>query len=441
LSAGYDLFSTINIIDSVVNIASIESNNEFTLDKFSFSANNDYDGTIILRVDIYGENNYHDFFMLSFIPANEVTTFGNNIIKFSAGDRGQIGFAGTDPDWQGIGLTYKDKGNMIYNAGLMLTAESSTNKLVSSSVFGSYPTYNDFASVKKFTAPQQNTGIFNDDANYSGKIGVEVEQVINVPPNNINIIAFDVSVTNKSQTVYQSLAAGYFFDWDIFPVTDSNLVGHFPEAIPESFKAIAATAEFASFFHQDKSVFCGCATFSNNENYEAQAAGMEYSTIQDFNQTEQFASLNSGDKIQWKNMGDVNMVVGMKFPGPISKNESRTFKFFFGCADTKELLAESIRNSMLGLSIEKNENKNPLVVRIFPLPADDKLNLAISNLIGDATIYVSNVIGESVLEAQFVQFNGGEYLISKNIDSLPGGFYIVRIVAGSEVFLRSFIKK
>jgi cytochrome b involved in lipid metabolism len=140
-------------------------------------------------------------------------------------------------------------------------------------------------------------------------------------------------------------------------------------------------------------------------------------------------------------MGDVNMVVGMKFPGPISKNESRTFKFFFGCADTKELLAESIRNSMLGLSIEKNENKNPLVVRIFPLPADDKLNLAISNLIGDATIYVSNVIGESVLEAQFVQFNGGEYLISKNIDSLPGGFYIVRIVAGSEVFLRSFIKK
>jgi hypothetical protein len=439
LSMGYDFDQAIEVIDSTVNVQQFDRNTEQTLDYFTIKAKKDYDALVIFRVDVYGDNNYHDFFMFPFIPTPEMTTFGNNIIKFSVGDRGQIGFFGSGEDIQGIGVNYKNFGNMIYNAGLMLTAKLGTKQLASTAVFGMFSPYTDFISVKPFTAPDKTKGIMNDKSGVE-YIGAEIEQVFNIPPDNFNIVTVDITLTNNSGKHYDEMATGYYFDWDIMPNTDSNNVALLPDAIPEDMQSIAAAAEYAYFYNGGKSPYCGCAAYSNNTNFLAAATGMDYSTIRDFSLEEIYASLNTGTNIQFKGIDDINMVVGMSFPGGMGNHETRKFKFLFGCADTKDALAESFRNALKGTDVHIKTD-NTIALTLYPLPADTKLNIVINNPTAGSLISFYDITGNKILDDNLISVNGNAAVISKNIENLPAGVYFLNLISGKNIITKKFIVK
>ncbi len=438
LSMGYDFDQAIDVIDSSVLVANVPRNGEITLKGFKIRAKKNYDALVIFRVDVYGKNNYHDFFMFPFIPTPEMTTFGNNVIRFSVGDRGQIGFFGSDEDIQGIGLTYKNFGNMIYNAGLMLTAKQGTNIFSSTATFGNFSPYTDFISVKPFTKPDITKGIVNDKASFHS-IGAEIEQVFNIPPNDFPIVSVDITVTNQSSYKYDAMAVGYYFDWDIIPDTDSNLVELLPEAIPNELQSVAAAAEFAKFYSDNaNSPNCGCAVFSNNTNFIAAASGMNYNLIKEFTLEEQYASLNTGISIQYPDIDDINMVVGMSFPGGLGLKEKRSFKFLFGCADSKDELALAFRNALLGNSVGELKNNN-ISVSVLPNPSHAQLNVMMENVAKGTVVSYYNILGEKVLDDNIISVTSMNTAITKDISSLPTGIYFIRIISGKELKTQKFI--
>lgn len=435
LSMGYDLQKTITVVDSVV-MRSVQRNENFILETFRVKSNKDNNSVLFFRVDIYGDNGYHDFFMFPFVPTPEMTNFGNNVLAFSVGDRGQIGFSGTRANRQGIGFIYKNYGNLVYDAGIMATARLSDSYLTATSNFSPIPPYTEFNAVKTFSEPDIHTGILQDQAN---NIGVEIQQVYHIPKDNFSVVAVDVTMKNNSQRIYDDMALGYFFDWDIYPNSDSNRVQLFNEAIPESFSG-AAVAQIASFYSETGSPFCACAAVSDNPNYTPQAAGMDYATISSFSKMQQYASLNSGTNIQFKGIDDINMIVGMQFAGGIGPNETRSIKFYFGCAESKDELINQFQDAILGTSVTNGNHEDDFSVTVYPNPVDRIINISLSGTLMDCSLSIFDILGNKLIAFSEFTSVGALGVITKDIGWLIPGVYILKASNQREVRTVRFIK-
>ncbi len=436
LSMAYDFNQSIQILDSIVTVDNISANLSFNISKFKLKLLQDEKMKVILRVDMTGENGYHDFFMVPFIPTSEVTTFSNGILTFSAGDRGHIGFVGSGETQQGVGILYNDIGSLIYKGGLIATAN---NNLSVSANFSQMYEGCDFQTVKTFAEPDKFTGIFNDDgASQFEKIGLSVKQTFLLASKN-NIAKSTLIIKNISGKILTDVALGYYFDWDIPPNSDKNTVSAFPEAIPESFKAVAAAAEVAQYSGSETAPVCGCVAINNDDNLRAQAAGMDYTTTKSFSKDNQIASLSSGSNIQYNKVGDINMIVGMRFPGNTAPNAELTFNFFFGCANSKSELASAFQNALLGLDVGEEKEDHSIKVEVYPNPSKDYLSLKFSNIdpVG-FELSILDVLGNKVVSVISPFSTANNSLV--NIGSLSEGLYFVRLNSGGKSAFTRFIK-
>ena len=383
--------------------------------------------------------------MLNILPATEMTTFSNNLITYSVGDNGQIGhlFQVDVYDYlniQGEGFVYSNFGYQIFRAGIMASANQVN---IMSSIFGiNPPYYTDFTTIKSFTPPNKNTGILTDSLN-PNPIGLDIQQIYYTPPNNYSIVKVDVTATNNGvRGDITDLSLGYYFDWDIYPSYSSNKVELFPDAIPETFKAIAAGAEIQYYVGGGKSPFCACAVYSGDNNNIPQLAGLDGSMTQNFSTTDEITSLNSGGNLQSSTTGDKQIVAGMKFPGVLKKGESRNYQFFFGCSDTRANLAQAIKNAMLGTEVKEN----PLIstnvnIEINPQPAENLLNISINNTLNKSVnIEYYDILGCKVIEDTKIAENGNQIVLSKDISSLRPGIYFLKITAGEMIISKKFVK-
>lgn len=439
LSVGYDPTNSLNIIDSITYISEVTPNQNLNINTFTLNAKNRSNSRIILRVDIYGENDYHDFFMSPIYLSPEYTNFSNNIISFSVGDAGQIGYVRENESDQGLGFSFSNYGNQLFKSGLMVVAENS--KVVTAN-FGYGRFFSDFRNIKPFTNPNKYIGIV-DDSSRTGPffIGVDVTQIYNIPGNNNSVVTIDVTAKNNTAASINDLSVGYYFDWDIYPNADSNKVELFPEAIPESFKQTASGAEVAYYSGSSKAPYCGCAVFSNNDTYKPQLAGLDYSITKNFSTNSQIASLTSNSSIQYNNIGDVQIIAGMKFPGVLKSNETRTFKFHFGCAGTKDSLAEALKSAMLGLSVSNPQHLENINMFITPIPALDRINIQINgNLKEQFEIDCFDITGNHIFKLNDMAVNGNQFTINKDISQLTPGIYYLKLVNGSQIVIKQFIK-
>ena len=433
LSMAYDFSNSIEIINSDVNIASVSANSSFTISKFKIRLLQQETSKVIFRVDITNDKGYHDFFMVPYIPSSEMTTISNGVLTFSVGDRGHIGFAGSNEDRQGLGLLYYGTGSLLYKGGII--ASAGTNQVVSSLFSQAYEGC-DFGIEKPFVEPDKYTGIINDNAAYAPeKIGLSIKQTFSLSSMS-NIAKSVVTIKNISGKNLSDVALGYYFDWDIPPNTDSNIVGAFPEAIPESFKAVAASAEYAQYSGTAPSTVCGCLAFSNNEALEAQAAGMDYATTKSFSKANQLASLSSGQNIQYQKIGDINMIVGMRFPGNTAPNAELNFNFYFGCAKTKTDLAQSFQNALLNLGVEEKTDYPIVGISSFPNPTNNFIQLKLTNISPEnMQLSVIDVMGNDVTQKIKSTDN-----YNFDMSALEPGVYILSITSGKNTVYNKIIK-
>src|SRR3989339_48985 len=427
---------SIEVIDSVVNISEWLSNSPDIIQTFKFIINSRNENRMFFRIDIYADNGYHDFFLLPFIPSSEVTTFVNKSIKFSVADRGNFGFGGNDEDnKQGVGFIYKNYGNQIYtNAGIM--AVENNSKAISS-IFGTSANGNDFAVVKPFTNPIMYRGVINDSpVSINNRIGLEIEQSFHFVSDTLPATKILLSVKNVSNTVLNDVAIGYFLDWDIGPDEAQNRVRLFPEAIPETFAAISAAAELARYEGDYPVVAAAC--YSPNITYEAQAAGFN-TPASSVTEELQIQALTNGTTMQYDEIGDVKMVIGMKFPGEMQPGETKKCTVCIGAGEDEVTLAQTMKECMLGtVGVEENPLEQD-DISIYPQPAKDMINVRINSEYQKIVLRLYDCLGIEVIQPIKVNSESGKQIIPINIYSLPSGMYYLTAQIGFKLISKPVI--
>ena len=430
LSSAKDPLKTINIIDSVVNIPDWLGGISKVIQPFKFIITQTYSNLMFFRIDIYADNDYHDFFLLPYIPASEITTFANKSIRYSVGDRGTYGFGGLNSNnTEGVGFTYKNYGNQLYtNAGL-IAVENNSNVVsaIFSNVVGAY---NDFTSVKPFINPERYHGIMNDEFSNSHKIGLELEESFHFVSDTLPATKILLTIKNISGKVLNDVAVGYFLDWDIGPEADSNKVRLFPEAIPETFTAISAVAELVRYVGNYPVFAAAC--YSPDITFEAQAASFN-THASSFTKELQIQALNNGTSMQYDEIGDVKMVVGMKFPGELQPGETKKCTVCIGAGDNETSLAQIMQECLLGIvGVEDNPDEQA-DISVYPQPAKDMINVRINSEYRKIVLCLFDYLGRDVILPITANNESGKQIIPININYLPSGMYYLTMQSGPKI--------
>jgi hypothetical protein len=433
LSIAHDVLKTVIVLDSVVNIDYVETDTALIIKPFKLVDTMRNTNKVFLRCDIYGNNNYHDFFLIPLIPSSEITTFSNDSIKFSMSDRGKFGFGGYNGNKEGVGFVYKNKGNQIFsNAGIIATENSA--KIVCTS-FGSGPDSDDFDVIKPLVNPDRNIGIIQDSQAYSdNKIGIRIQQTVLMPPAPGTVARIDLSLKNVSDTILSNVAVGYYIDWDIGANTDSNSVSLFSEAVPDTFgNRTAATAEIAQ--DVNNSPYFSIAVISNNANDIPQAAGLNYDATSNYQSSDWINALNSGTSIQSPGWNDISMLVGMKFACDIAPGDSRYCSFFIGGADTKDTLTNMMKSNIIGaVSVKEGQNPHDFLISLSPQPARDYITVTITNPgNNEVNLSICDILGQDLISSTHYFLNSGTNQFTFDLRNFNLGVYFVKAVSGQNV--------
>lgn len=438
LSTARDEYNRISVLNNEIKNVSIEQDSPFELSGFTFKVNQIFDELMFLRVDIYGEKNYHDFFLLPINTLIEVTTFENELIKFSVGDRGTFGFSGSDKKSQGFGFVYKGFDNQLYRGSGIMATESNIKSI--SAIHGSGPNKNDFGIVKAFSEPNRMLGVINDNfASQNERIGIEISQNYYLPPSK-SWAKNTVTVKNTNTYSLKDLAVGFLIDWDLNNDGKNNRVALLPEAIPQDKTGKSAAAEYVYYYKDGFPVF-GSAVYSNEINAIAQAAGLDADITFNFSKSDQIKALNSGTDWQTNKIADVSYVIGMRFTGELQPGETKKFILCTGVGNDKDDLALALRECLDSELSVMDDNFNREIFELYPNPADDLININFTNLKGQSiSLKIVNALGKVVGYHSYRTDIINNGTISLPVKYLSPGFYSIIINCEGKLFYGKFIK-
>lgn len=360
LSVAYDPANSIKILQETAELPPLQTNEAGAISSFVFKIIRRYEAPIIFRVDITGDDGYHDFFKFDFIPTKDYSTFENEALVFSLSDVGEFGFSALGLSAHGSGFTLKGHGNAIYEtSGLMASANDA--KVVA--------TLNeDFFSIKPFLPPNRNIGIVDDTrANEENFIGLRISQEVFLPSGDTSYTKIRLKVKNMSGTTLNNPAVGYFMDWDIGVDTDSNRISLNNGMIPAEKQGVNSAVMIAESTIPGEA-FYAVGVYSGENDARAQAAALTYSYIETFENQEMIAALNSGTTMQHDGVDDMSMVAGMRFNGEFPDEAERVCEVCVAAAETREELTALMRNCM-NKALSAREEISILKMKAFPQPA------------------------------------------------------------------------
>lgn len=424
-----DIFdNSLRVVDSEYEIAKINSGEDFVIGPFKFTKVAENETKTFLRVDILGENQYRDFFLVPFVPTLYFSTFENDSLKFSLGDKGTIGFYEKNGIKYGVGVSSKSLGNQIFQGGLMATED---NSRVVSALFGINPDRSDFRVLKPFTEPNRFVSIIDDSiAQPLEKIGIEIEQKVYIPSMDANFFKLFIKAKNISSKTLKNLSLGYYLDWDVGPSAKNNIAYLEPEAIPKTIIPIAAAVEFVQA--EDSSVFVGVGVVSQQSSNEPQMSVLNSEMSSNFNRSQQILTLNSGTSIQFKGVDDLALVAGMRFPGEILPKEERIFTMMIAIGRSRDELIQTFLKNILLSNVEVIETTQSF--EVFPNPLFSELNINLGEIdITSASYQIIDVFGKIVQEGKMQQ----EPI---SVGSLANGTYLLKVFYGKEILVQKFIK-
>ncbi len=437
LSFAQDAKSSLQAVESTVVVPSIAASSLFDLGDFSFVLKNRSSDKAFIRVDIYGENGYKDFFLMSIYPYNEMRTLANSTVMASFGDRGNFGYSPDLYEYVGEGFSYKNIGTTLDKGGLFVTADYTQ---AVSSLFSERDDNNDFAIEKPFLEPYENQAIFTDANAYEEfAIGVRVHQDISIGSDGKGYVKIINQIQNTGIT-RNLLAASYYVDFDMSNV-DSNRTSLFPEAIPESYAAMPASAELIESSDPDWP-FVGVAAFAGNEHpARAFTAGIDRRTNFSIDQLCDIVATGSNTQSElWR---DVAVAAGVEFSGTIEKDSQRTCAVCFAAAATKSELAALLQDCILsGTYISAREDAPSAQVdfAVLPQPAQAHSSLVITGTEGGpARLEVIDMLGNSAIVKNDLQL-GKEYSnVPLDLSSLAPGVYILKLTINGNSLVKKII--
>ncbi len=344
LSAVYDPAGSVQVINNEANLNFINTSDEAIIGTFPVVITKQNTNRVIFRMDITGDNNFHDMFKFDFIPTANFATFETDKIAFSLSDKGDFGYVEIGNKKEGVGFLLKGKSNQLYgNSGLIISEND--KKVVT--IFD-----DPFKTIKKFIAPNYTEGIISDDyAGTTDKIGLEITQRVSFP--NPNIAQIDLTTKNTSENTLKKLSLGYYYDWDIDEEPDSNVAILYDEInkadVNSQIKAFGAEL----VYKPNTNIFVGCVSYSKEPNTEAQIAGLDYDYTDLFTKEKQIQVLKSGTTMQNDKIYDRSVLTGIRFNDDLPPQAEKKMTLLIGCSTDKDELTNNIISLLKTVGIEE----------------------------------------------------------------------------------------
>lgn len=412
--------SPVTVLDSVISVANINRDQEVVIGQFTIVVNQLFSSRTFFRIAISADGGYEDVALLDFLPITDFQNIGNDNVTCSIGDFGWIGTNnGTDGQTKGIGYSKTPYGNMLYRGGLVLTNQID-DKIRSGIASDIMNTDNDFDVVSTGGRPYS-VVLTDTKKSAQAQIGMDVRQSFVIPDDTGSTIQNNIRITNRTMSDLRGIAVGCFFDWDITVLADSSRVRLFPEAVLNTLSNQMA-AELMTRTSRDPVV--GAAVLTTEADGEAQAAGLDGTfTGNNFSNANRMLALNSGTSLQSTSMGDMSIMIGMKYTGVIKAGEERLCTICFGAAPNEDVLAQRLKaclqNRVLSVATATGYKR---VVTVQPHPAIS--HIVMSGLVNVVRVRLYSLIGE-LLVVQEIGSDNQSQNQTLDVRSLSSGCYLL----------------
>lgn len=438
LSFAQDVNASLAVVESTIVVPNIAASSSFELGDFSFVLKNRNSEKAFIRIDILGDNGYKDFFLMSIYPYNEMRTLSNESVTASFGDRGNFGYSPDLFEYVGEGFSYKNIGTTMEKGGLFITADYTR---AVSALFSESEDYNDFAIEKPFLEPYENQAVLTDGKAYEEyAIGVRVHQDISIGKDGKGYVKVISKMQNTAGIDRNLLAAAYYVDFDMANV-DSNRTTLFPEAIPESYAALPASAELIES-NDPAWPFVGVAAFAGNA-YPARAFTAGLARQSDYSTDQLCDIVATGSNYQSEDWRDVAIAAGVEFSGKIEPDSERTCAVCFAAAATKSELAALLQDCILSgtyISAGEDTKANRLDFAVLPQPAQAHSSLVVTGTEGgNARLEVIDLLGSLAVVRNDLLLNKDFTNIPLDLSSLAPGVYILKLTINGAVSTKKFV--
>lgn len=369
-----------------------------------------------LRIDL-SSGSYTDVAFDLVRPSSTMATMQNERLVYSIGDDGKLAYNSNGNSKAGLGFNWKDEFALMSYSGLIVSA-STTHALKG---FDNLTEISDFSVKKAFVAPDRQTNVMDDSSVLPQRmIGLEVTQTCTFPGASADATVIAITVRNRSGSAISDVAVGYYLDVDIGSSGVNNTVRLAPEAIPSGMNGAVAMA----FQRADVDVSVVQAVHSASVGVIPQAAGMLLNSLVDdgdgFTDADVIRLLSSGTSIQTVATGDMCSASGIRFPGLLMPNETKTMILVVGVGTNATEAATVVRNTLANpMSVFETELQN--TTNVYPNPANNVIVIEdASDVLGIAIVDVNGIVVKNI-DAR----NAIGNVIS--IADLPNGFYTLII--------------
>ncbi len=443
-----DVDNVLTVVNPTAEVAQFDSNSEMVFDelRFSQSGSSDADG-VFFRIDISDgvDGGYRDFILLPFDPEYRselrFTTFENNIVRFSMGDRGSIGFTGLTRAAPGVGFQYgADRpGSILFQGGLIVTDRDGH---VSSTVKSADPSVasNEFGALFPWSDKTATSVVEDGGTNPNNYVGVQIRQKLRFQEADMSIVRLDLKILKTHLDQRYELAAGVYLDWDVGPRGADDLGELYSvDDIPGAPGAIGAIGIVENKAEYPVAVF-GAFTFEEDAeaqmsifNNDQTASGTPFGTYDGFSDEEVFRSLTSGTSLTYNDRGEIATVCGIRFPGVApSGGDFVTMSVIFGAVDKIEDVDAAVERAVTGGPVSVGDrDQSPVEWTVSPQPAQ-------------GTAVVSGPPSAGAIHAEVVDLLGrptglrasagpGATALRLDCGALPAGTYLLRLTSGAAV--------
>ena len=360
-----------------------------------------------------------------------MTTFENDQLAYSMGDRGAVGYSSILENRQGAGFGWKKGFSLLAPGGLIMCEDLRR----SVSAYADVEPYNsDFVTIKPFSAPQRNVNIISDDNALSNRIGVQITQKCSFPGSSIAATVLSMRLQNVSGANLRDISSGYYLDWDIGSGGTDNASRLAPEAIPANLVGNNAVAQM--FTRPNFPIAICQAVYTPDVSAIGQSAVERISVrVNDgdgFTNDDKIALLTSGTLIQPTSRGDLGSVLGMRFPGVLANNDVQSYMIVIGVGSTEAEAARVVRETLTTPnSVVASNNESSFIVA--PHPASESVTIV--NLAPMQHIAIVDVTGRRVVE----QMLDHTMIATMDVSTLPVGTYIVRVTTSDITMARTIV--
>lgn len=437
-------------------VGSMEANEIKTLDSvFAFTAAAEVPGDYKFQFYVYfinGNDTIRTELIYTRVNRSYIN-FSNNDITITINSRGNYAFNDYPMNRQGIGMTYKDSGSLLFEGATMLTTSFkspedsafvidvarsansnqdrrfSIKKIVDQSILN---------SNWKIASTTYQSDVIEELPTFPYTFDVTCNTFASSGEADKNYIICEYNVTNTSANDIDSCYLGMFFDWDI-GISGRNCIAEYDEdnGIAWNFSSEDSTLPVTGV----KSLSSYPVNYygiENNNNDDT-----DIGVYNGFTNAEKFKTLTSGIANHMTNAADISQVISAG-PFPLKSGETKKIPFAVFAGKTFSDLAAAADRAKNYQTLAVEEIAESKQLNVFPNPTDGKeITLAFDCPQAAAySLELVDITGNSVNS----YFSGkiiavGSYTEKINLNGISSGTYFLKLRNNNKEFVKKIVVK